>query len=92
MSLYAIHKMLYLLRNDAAFEERIVDDAAAVLDEIGLDDEERSALEAGDVRALYEMGVHVYLLGGLSRRGLFGITRENYIRRMKQEEQPPRLA
>ncbi len=66
MSVYAIHKMLYLLRNDEAFEQRMADDAAAVLNELALTREERGALEAGDVRALYEMGVHVYLLSGLS--------------------------
>ena len=90
MSVYAINKLLFHLRNDQDFGRRIREDQARALGEFDLTDDERIALESGDIRALYDMGVHVYLLGGLSHAGRFGVTRENYIRRIKLEEPSPR--
>jgi hypothetical protein len=47
---------------------------------------ERTALLAGDVGALYHMGVNAYLMGYLARHGLFGLTGELYSARVRASE------
>jgi len=47
---------------------------------------ERSALLAGDVGTLYQMGVNPYLMGYLARYGLFGLTDELYSARVRASE------
>ena len=47
---------------------------------------ERSALLAGDVGTLYQMGVNAYLMGYLARYGLFGLTGETYSARVRASE------
>jgi hypothetical protein len=47
---------------------------------------ERSALLAGDVGTLYQMGVNAYLMGYLARYGLFGLTGEVYSARVRASE------
>jgi protocatechuate 4,5-dioxygenase alpha chain len=42
-------------------------DRAAVLDRYALAPAERAAIDAGDFRALYDMGLHPYLGGQLAR-------------------------
>ena len=86
MSLYAIHKFLVLLRNDGEFRLRVQTDPKAVLDSLRLTAEERSALERGDVHTLYEMGAHAYLLQQLANARLFGLSRGNYMARIRGEE------
>jgi len=44
---------------------------------------ERTALLAGDVGTLYQMGVNAYLMGYLARYGLFGLTGEAYSARVR---------
>lgn len=61
------HKMINDLKRDRALRERFRDDRAGVLDGYELTAEERAAILAEDFRALYEMGVHPYHLGQLSR-------------------------
>ena len=48
---------------------------------------EQSALLAGDVGALYQMGVNAYLMGYLARYGLFGLTSEIYSTRVRASEE-----
>ena len=85
MSLYGIHKFLCLLRNDADFQQRAKADPLGVLDEFRLTPEPRDAVVRGDVRKLYEMGVHAYLLQQLASARLFGLNRENYFPRIRGE-------
>ena len=47
---------------------------------------ERTALLAGDVGTLYQMGVNAYLMGYLARYGLFGLTDEVYSARVRASE------
>lgn len=42
---------------------------------------ERTALLAGDVRALYQMGVNSHLLSNLARYNLFGLDMQSYLER-----------
>jgi hypothetical protein len=86
MSIFAIHKFLFQLRNDHDFRRRAQASPYAVLDEMRLTAAERSALERGDVRTLYEMGVHGFLLLQLSNANLFGIDRATYFNRVRNQD------
>ena len=44
---------------------------------------ERTALLAGDVGTLYQMGVNAYVMGYLGRYGLFGLTVRSYSERVR---------
>lgn len=48
--------------------------------------DERTALLAGDVGKLYQMGVNPYLMGYLARYGLFGLTGEMYSTQVRTSE------
>ena len=89
MSLYAIHKFLCQLRNDEAFRRATQADPQAALSGLRLTPQERDLLERGDVRGLYEMGVHAYLLQQLSSTELFGVDRQNYFPRIRGEVPAP---
>ena len=88
MSIYAINKIMYMLRNDAPFRERIQQDPQGVVGEFALTSEEREALTKGDVYALHQMGAHAYLLQQLSGAKLFGVNSENYQPRIRGQERP----
>jgi hypothetical protein len=88
MSVYAIHKFLCQLRNVEGFRVATQADPRAALDALRLTPPERDLLERGDVRGLYEMGVHAYLLLQLSSAGLFGVNAENYFPRIRGEVGP----
>jgi hypothetical protein len=83
MTLYGMHKTLYLLQNDLAFRERARTDPDAALAEMPLDATERAALRNGDVAALYRMGVHTFLMSRIPRFNVFGLTRDEYQRRLR---------
>lgn len=84
MSVYQVNKLLYLTDNDAAFRERIKTEPEAVLNEFRLTNEERDALTSGAVGKLYQMGVHTFLLNHMYRWELFGVSRDNYLERIRQ--------
>jgi hypothetical protein len=83
MSIYAVHKVCHLIDKDARFRERVLASAEDALAEVPLTDVERAAFLSGDVRTLHDLGAHGFLLGRLPRHGVFGLTRENYVTRMK---------
>jgi Aromatic-ring-opening dioxygenase LigAB, LigA subunit len=84
VSLFGIHKTLYLLQNDLAFRERLRTDPEAALAEMPLTDKERAALLENDVAELYRMGAHTFLMSRLPRFNAFGgLTRERYQERLK---------
>ena len=83
MSRYGIHKALFLVQNDLAFRERMRSDPAGALSGLPLTDEERLALQTGDVATLYRMGTHTFLMSRLPRFNVpSGLTREEYQRRL----------
>jgi hypothetical protein len=83
VSLYGIHKTLYLLQNDLTFRERLRTEPEAALAEMPLTDKERQALLSGDIAELYRMGTHTFLLSRIPRfNALGGLTREEYQRRL----------
>jgi hypothetical protein len=84
VSLYGIHKTLYLLQNDLDFRELLRSDPATALADLPLTDEERTALLTGDVAELYRMGAHTFLMSRIPRFNAFGgITRELYQERLR---------
>jgi hypothetical protein len=58
-------------------------DPARALGPLDLSDAERSALVAGDVGALYRMGVNGFLMGYLARFEVCGLNVGNYNERMR---------
>jgi aromatic-ring opening dioxygenase LigAB LigA subunit len=79
MSLYGIHKTLYLLQNDLDFRERLRTEPEAALAEMPLSPAERHAFISGDMAALYRMGAHTFLMSRIPRfNALRGMTRAQY--------------
>jgi hypothetical protein len=66
-ALLRTHDLVQDVKWDAELRARFETHQAAVLDTYELTREERRAIEARDFKALYEMGVHPYLLGQLAR-------------------------
>jgi protocatechuate 4,5-dioxygenase alpha chain len=61
------HVLIQDLKGDRQLREQFKEDEASVLDRYELKPEERRAILDRDFKALYELGVHPYLLGQLSR-------------------------
>ena len=84
MSLYGIHKTLWLVQNDLEFRERLRSQPDVALAELPLTDEERKAFLTRDMAALYRMGTHTFLMSRLPRFNAFGgLTREQYQERLR---------
>lgn len=83
MSVYAIHKACHLIDKDPEFRERVLADPASALSTLPLSGKELDAFLRGDVRTLHDLGAHGFLLGRLPRHRVFGLTRDNYVTRMK---------
>jgi Aromatic-ring-opening dioxygenase LigAB, LigA subunit len=85
VSLYGVHKALFLVQNDLAFRERLRTDPWGALEPLPLSDVERRALAEGDVAALYRMGTHTFLMSRLPRFNVpSGLSREEYQRRLRK--------
>jgi hypothetical protein len=83
MSLYGINKVCHLTQTDLAFREQMRTDPAGAIADFPLTDEERAAFLTGDVAKLYQLGAHGFLLSRLPRFGSLGLTRDEYIKRMR---------
>jgi len=62
-----VHDLVQDLKWDPTLREEFARNEAAVLDRYPLEPDERRAIEKRDFRALYDMGMHPYLGGQLSR-------------------------
>jgi protocatechuate 4,5-dioxygenase alpha chain len=62
MSRYATSRVMWEVTRDRELAERFQADPGAALDGRDLDDEERKALAAADIRALFELGIHPFVL------------------------------
>jgi hypothetical protein len=83
MSLYGVNKVCHLTQVDRAFRERMVTDPAGALAGLPLTEEERDAILRGDVAQLHRWGAHTFLLSRLPRFDALGLSREEYIARMR---------
>ena len=61
------HDLVQDLKWDAKLRAQFEADQASVLDRYALKPEERTAIDSGDFRTLYDMGLHPYLGGQLAR-------------------------
>jgi hypothetical protein len=83
MSIYAVNYLCRELVRDHAFRAAMKADPAAALAKHDLTKEERDALLAGDVAALYRMGTNSFLMGYLCRFEVCGLTLDVYNRRIR---------
>jgi hypothetical protein len=88
MSVYQINKLCHRLYHDRPFREAVKADPARAIADWPLNDEERKALLTGDIKRLYEKGVHPFLLGHITRWDLFGVTPAIYAERIKGAKDP----
>ena len=83
MSIFAVNHLCREVLRDHAFRAAMRADPAAALAPLDLTDEERRTLLAGDVGALYRMGVNAFLMNYLARFEVCGLNAETYNQRMR---------
>jgi hypothetical protein len=83
MSTYAVNYLCRELLRDHAFRAAMKTDPAKALAALDLTDDERNALLAGDVGALFRMGVNGFLMGYLARFEVCGLNVQSYNERMR---------
>jgi hypothetical protein len=83
MSVFAVNYLCRELLRDRSFRAAMKADPAAALSKYELTKEERDALLAGDVAALYRMGVNSFLMGYLARHEVCGLDLETYNKRIR---------
>ena len=83
VSIYGINKVCYAVQMDLNFRERMRHDPAGAIAEYPLTDQEREAFVTGDVATLFRLGGHSFLLSRLPRFEALGLSRDEYIRRMR---------
>ncbi len=81
MSLYGMQKFLYHLNRDARVQSRYRDDQAALLAEYSLDENERTAIERGDLGLMYVLGTNGQLL--MHFAAYLGLPWAEYIQAMR---------
>ncbi|MEP7299932.1 MAG: aromatic ring-opening dioxygenase subunit LigA [Caldimonas sp.] len=81
MSLYGMQKFLYHLNRDPRVQARYRGEQAALLAEYRLDDEERSAIERGDLGLMYVLGTNGQLL--MHFAAFLGMPWAEYIQAMR---------
>jgi hypothetical protein len=81
MSLYGMQKFLYHLNRDARVQARYREDQAALLAEYSLDEEERAAIERGDLGLMYVLGTNGQLL--MHFAAYLGLPWAEYIQAMR---------
>lgn len=83
MSVFAVNHLCREVLRDHAFRAAMKDDPVKALAPLELTDEERRALLAGDVGALYRMGVNAFLMNYLARFEVCGLNAQAYNERMR---------
>lgn len=83
MSIYAVNYLCREVLRDHDFRAAMKADPAKALARLDLDEDERRALLAGDVGALFRMGVNAFLMGYLARFEVCGLNVEIYNQRMR---------
>lgn len=83
MSIFAVNHLCREVLRDPAFRGAMQSDPAKALAPLDLTDDEKRKLLAGDVGALYRMGVNAFLMNYLARFEVCGLDIETYNRRMR---------
>jgi len=81
MSLYGTQKFLYHLNRDPRVQERYRSDRAALLAEYALSQEERDAIDRGDIGLIYVLGANGQLL--MHFAAYLGMPWPDYIQAMR---------
>ena len=88
MSVYGINKLLFRAEHEPDFLALLKSNLEEALAQFSLTPTEQEALTRGDLKAMFDMGVHPFLLNHLPRHDLFGVTRQNYFPRIRGQEKP----
>jgi hypothetical protein len=83
MSMFAVNYLCREVLRDHAFRAAMKADPGKALARLDLTDDERRALLAGDVGALFRMGANGFLMGYLARFEVCGLNVETYNQRMR---------
>jgi hypothetical protein len=83
MTIFAVNYLCREVLRDHGFRAAMRADPAKALAPLDLTDAERNALLAGDVGALYRMGVNGFLMGYLARFEVCGLNIASYNERMR---------
>jgi hypothetical protein len=83
MSIYAVNYLCRELLRDHDFRAAMKADPAKALAPLDITDDERRTLVAGDVGALFRMGVNGFLMGYLARFEVCGLNVATYNERMR---------
>jgi hypothetical protein len=83
MTVFAVNYLCREVLRDHDFRAAMKADPAKALAGLDLTNEERRALIAGDVGALYRMGVNGFLMGYLARFEVCGLNIGTYNERMR---------
>jgi len=81
MSLYGMQKFLYHLNRDVKLQSRFREERDKLLAEYPLDDEERGAIERGDIGLIYVLGANGQLL--MHYAAFLGMPWADYIQAMR---------
>jgi hypothetical protein len=88
VSIYQLNKLCHRTLDDLEFRDAMKRDPQNAIAGYDLTAAERTALLAGDVAKLFEMGVHPFLLSFLTRYEIFGLTTEVYSERIRAAHDP----
>jgi hypothetical protein len=83
LTVFAVNHLCREVLRDHAFRAAMKADPAKALAPLDLTDAERSALLAGDVGALFRMGVNAFLMNYLARFEVCGLNAGNFNERMR---------
>lgn len=83
MSIYDVNFLCREIMRDPFLREALRQNPAETLAQFDLSQDERSALEVGDVGTLYRMGANSFLMGYLARYQMFGLDVTSYGARMR---------
>ncbi len=83
MSVYQVNRVLYRIEMEPTFQEAARKNPAEAIAGVDLSEAERTAFLNGDVGTLFVMGAHPFLLLTMARNGICGVSRENYMPRVR---------
>jgi hypothetical protein len=83
MSLYQVQKLLFNIHNDLGLRARFLAEAATVMADYKLAENESEALLAKDMGVLYRLGVNPGLL--VQCANITGVNTQDYLRQIREE-------
>jgi hypothetical protein len=88
MSIISVNHLCRDITRDPALRKTFLEDPKAALSRYPrkFTEPERTALLAGDVGTLYQMGVNAYVMGYLGRYGVFGLNVQSYSERIRSSQ------